>query len=384
MAVDILNRFQVRNAATYSALGQFRLDFNDVVPINQGESYIRWIELALSVTYANASTTGTIPMQQIANVIKSLRCVSGGHEFLNLTERAGECLYKGLWAAQAVQPENPGGTSVTGSGTATVRFKLLIPIGYLPGAADPDDYNVPLAELQSNQAAIEGTWANGATGGEFDGGSGKVTISAASMTATVCMIARGEKRTAAYLTWKLQSLAGREERPTAGNMFLHHLIELPDAPAGITETFVTAAGRTQVDELSFDGVRIIDQVLSDDLISDWNRKAFTAVDRLTAHSLGTTQFLPLYSPHVAMGDGHKAGQKPSSRAHPKLKVAGTDTTPTVLMIMSRLLDGRSEAESAAAIGVENYDPAKSKAKGLSKTAIDPRSPVYRRVPRKLA
>lgn len=392
MSVERIRRFQVRGAQQYSQGGEFRLDFADIPPLALGQTYVRWLELAVDVRWNNATAGAlNVPAAIGFNVIKSLKCaVPGGHTFLDLASQAGEALFKGQWIASGKLPESPGTVAVGAGGTADARYKVRIPLGYLDGALEPDDYNVPLRELQSQGAAVEGVWANGEVGGDFDVGGGGVTLVAASTrirSATIVMIARPEARVGPYLTIKLQRLAGPEERPTAGNMLVHNMIELNTPPTvaanRLTETFLAAAARTEVESLEFDGVAVREKVAAADLITIFNRKAATADDRITAHEAGTTRALPIYTPDEAFA---KATHKPSSREHPLLKLAGDGTiaNPRILMILSRMVDDRAEAESANAIGVQ-VDPGKSVAKTASKTVLDRQSGAgaFFRMPRKL-
>jgi hypothetical protein len=390
MSVERVRRFQVRGAQSYRQNGEFRLDFNDIQPLALGHTYVRAVELAVDVTWANASAGAVnVPAAVGHNVIKTLKAaVPGGHVFFDLGSQAGEALFKGQWIASGKLPESPGTVAVGAAGTATARYKIRIPIGYLDGALEGDDYNVPLRELQRAGVAIEGTWANGETGGDFDIGGGAVTLNVATAirSAVVELIARPEVRVGPYLTWKLQRLAGAEERPTAGNMIVHNFVELPtpayDAAAAsrLTETFLSAAARTEVEELSFDGVNVRESVAVADLITIFNRKAQTADDRITQHEANTTRAIPIYTPAESLA---KITHKPSSREHPMLKLGGTATTPRLLMIMSRMVDDRATMESSNALGVQAAGG--GVAKTASKTELDRKSGAgaYFRMPRKL-
>lgn len=391
MSVERSRRFQVRGAVQYAPGGELRLDFNDISPLSLGHTYVRWIELAVDVRFASAGGGNkTVPEPIAHNLIKSVRCgIPGGHTFFDLSSQAGESLLKALWMASGVRPESPGDLTVPGGGTLDTRLKIMLPLGYLPGAAEPDDFNVPLRELQRGQASIEINWANGDVGGDFDVGGGEVTVVASHTRirqATIVMIARPEARVGPYLTWKQQLLSGLEERPLAANHVLHHLLEIPTANGpganARTEVFITAAGRTQVDELSFDGINTREQVPAADVITQWNRKARTAGDRITQHELGTTEVLPIYSP---ASEAAKITHLPSAKDHPNLRVLGSLTTPRVIMVLSRLVDDRAFMDSTAYMGVQ-ADPAAAEAKTLTKTALLRSSGpgAYFRVPRKLA
>lgn len=391
MSVERTRRFQVRGAQQYTPGGEVRLDFNDLSPLSLGHTYVRWVELAVDVRFNSAAGAATVPEPVAHNIIKSIKCgFAGGHTFFDLSSQAGEALFKAIWIANGKRPESPGDIAVGAGGVANARLKVMLPIGYLYGALEPDDYNVPLRELQRGQASIEIQWANGAAGGDFDTGGGDLTVVGGGVTqirqATVVMIARPEARVGPYLTYKTQVLSGVEERPLAANHVLHHLIEIPTAngpgASALTEVFVTAAGRTQVDELSFDGINVVEQVPAADLITVYNRRAATAADRITQHEAGTTEALPIYSP--ATSDA-KITQLPSSRDHPNLKVAGSTATPRILMVLSRLVDDRAFTNSASLMGVQ-ADPMNSVAKTSTKTDL-PRSSgagAFMRLPRKLA
>lgn len=376
MSVERVRRFQVRGAQSYSANGTGRLDFNDLTPLALGHTYVRWVELAIDVTFASASGAKTVVEPQLHNVIKSLKCgIPGGHTFFDLSTQAGESLYKATWIVGGIRPESPGDLSVGAGGSASARVKLMLPLGYLPGAANPDDFNVPLRELQKGQAAIEFTWANGAAGGDFDataGGTGDVTITSAQIrAATAVLIARPEASVGPYLTWKQQLLSGLEERPLAANMILLAMLEVPtqNGPGAnaLTEVFVTAAGRTLVDELSFDGVNVIEQVAAADLITVANRRMKTAADRITQHEAGTTEVLPIY-----VSPSGKITHVPSSRDNPILKLQGTTTTPRIVMVMARMVDARAVDNSAQLLGVAVPEGG-GVAKSLTKTDVDARS-----------
>lgn len=392
MSVERVRRFQVRGAQGFANGGEFRLDFNDVPVLSLGHTYVRWVELAIDIRWANSGAGAeTVPEPLAHNVLRQLQCrIAGGHTFFDFASQAGEALLKAQWLLSGTRAESPGDAVVGAGGTLDQRYKILIPIGYLFGAAEGDDYNVPLKELQKGQASIECNWANGGAGGEFDdtaGATGEVTITAANSSvrrATIVMIARPEARVGPYLTFKSQVLAGVEERPLTGNHVVHLLAEVPTSSTVVAnrraEQFIGVA-RTSCTQLDFDGVNVVEGVDAPELVTLWNRKATTAVDRITQHEAGTTEALPIYSPHVNFA---KVTHKPSSREHPVLRLEGTPATPRLLYVMSRLLDERAEADSAQLMGVA-YDPALSSAKTLAKTelAASSKAGAYYRLPRKL-
>jgi hypothetical protein len=390
MSVERIRRFQVRGDRSFASNGEFRLDFNDVPVLSLGHTYVRWVELAIDVLWANAGGAPAVVPEPIGmNILRQIQCrIAGGHTFVDMASQAGEGLYKAIWQTEGKRGESPGNATVPAGGTVAVRYKVCIPIGYLFGAAEGDDYNVPLKELQKGQASIECNWANGAAGGDFDTGAGVVTVTAASTAvrrATIVMIARPEARVGPYLTYKQQVLAGVEERPLTGNHVVHYLGELPNhtglaAASRLTEQFIGVA-RTTITQLDFDGVNVVESIDAPDAITLWNRKAKTAVDMLTQHEAATTEILPIYSPHCEYA---KVTHKPSSREHPVLRLEGTPATPRLLYVLSRLLDERAEAESAQLMGVA-ADHAASTAKSIAKTEVsrESKAGAFYRLPRKL-
>lgn len=396
MSVERTRRFLIRGNQTYQASGDFRLDFNDVPVLALGHTYVRWVELALDINWLNTNAAAqTVPEPIAHNVLKSLQArISGGHVFYDHATQAGQALMTELWQTSGIRPESNGDAVVPGSGTnggvLTTRMKFCVPIGYLFGAAEGDDYNVTLKELQKGQASLEFVWANGAVGGNFDtatGAPGTVSIQSASIrAATIVMIARPEARVAPLLTRKTQVLSGVEERPLTANHVVHYMGEMPTWDSATaanrrTEVFITT-GRTLIQQLDFDGVNVVENVYSQDAITIWNRKASTAVDRIGQLEAGAAEVLPIYSPSVDFG---KVTHKPSSREHPVLKLEGTPTTPRLLIVMSRLLTDTNTAESANLMGVA-YDDSASVAKTLSKTDLDRKSGngAFNRLPRKLS
>ena len=388
MTIERTRRMNIRSGQAHSDGGTFRIDFKDLPKIAMGHTYVRWIELAVDVRWANATGAPVVVPEPIGhNVVANLQCkIAGGHTFLELGRQAGSTLYKACHALSGKRGETPGDVSVPAGGVFNARYKVIVPIGYLPGAADPDDFNVPLAELQENQVAIEGVWASS---GDFNTGAGGVTITSANTQirrATAVMVARNELRAAPLLTWKLQLLSGTEERPTCGNHFVHSLLEIPQwatggGAAALTETFVGTA-RTQVESFTFDGVSVVDLVDSPDLITVFNRKTYGTDDMLTQHEAGTTEFLPIYS---APTEAVKSTYKPSSVEHPNLVLVGTPATPLVLMVMSRLNTDRNVGTTAEAVGLEGFDTSKAPAKTLTKTAlpIESGAGAFERMPRLL-
>lgn len=390
MTVERTRKFQIRGAQQFTNNGEFRLDFNDLSPLSIGHTSVRWIELAVDVRWANATAGPLVIPENIGhNIIRSIQCrVPGGHTFFDLSSQAGESLLKSIWQRSGSRPESPGDVTVGAAGVFNARYKIILPIGYLFGAIEPDDYNVPLKELQRGQASVEIQWANGAAGGDFDAGAGGCTVTAANTQvrqATVLLIARSEQRVGPYLTYKQQLMSGLEERPLTANHVVHQVVEIPTAnPPGataLTEVFVTAAGRTQVDEFSFDGVNVVEQVPAADLITVSNRKMKTAADRITQHEAGTTEVLPIYTSPT---DAAKSTHAPSSREHPNLRMLGTTATPRLVYVLSRLVDDRAFMESASKLGVQ-ADPSTAQAKTVTKTALDRRSGAgaFFRLPRKI-
>lgn len=374
MSVARVRDFQVRGAASYSPNGSFRLDWSDVPPLNLGHTYARFVELALDVTWANA-TGGALSVPEYVgrNVIQYLRCeIPGGHRFISFADQAGADMAKLVWAVTGETTPGPGVVTVGAGGTAVGRYKLFLPIGFLPGSIEPDDYNVPLAEL--TKAPIEGNWANGAANGDFDAATAGVTIQSATLRATVHLLARPELRVGPYLSWRTQRLSGIEERILAADHVAHAIAELPiqthAAGTSLTEVFVPTT-RTSVNLLAFDGVPVIEQVASADLVSGFDTSLADPSSRLGAFEGGTCRFLPIYGPERRR---HKVTQQGSARINPHLRLVGTPTTPKVGMVLSRLLDGRNLAASLDAIGVPG-DRGKLRAtpKTFTKTALDPNS-----------
>lgn len=333
---------QIIGAQDYASGQTWRLRFKDVTPLEEGETYVRAVELAIDVVLeSDLAGTVDVPELVLPRIVESLvHTAPNGHQFLNLPEQAGRALVLHAWEQTGVYPEitqagKDGNVTIPNGSTITARMKLTIPFMFL-GGIEPDDCNVALRDLLLTQ--IVGRWGNADTGGIFDSGSNneRATSATTIREATAILVSRDEYRVGAYPSLVQETLAGVEQDIAVNDCLLHSLTEIRLLADGITERYVTDAQRDRI-RLRIAQRTLVDRVDAIDLVAGWNRAvARGAGDRLDQHEANTADFIPiLFAQRHPRKLTHSARV---DRIQPKLRVEGDGnlTTPTVIHFSTRL------------------------------------------------
>lgn len=333
---------QVDGQQNYTNNGIFRLRFNDVDPLEHGETYVRAIELAIDVTFSNAGgAPALLPELLIPRIVDSIQHRSSdGWPFFQLPEQAGRALVIWDWWKNGRYPEvtqvGQGNTlSIPAGGTAVARLKLTIPFTWEEGI-EPDDINVALRDLRNTQ--IECRWANADVGGIFDSGANDESATAATVVreATAVLVARDEYRVAPYPSLVQETLSGIEEDIALNDVRFHALAELALQADGITESFITDVQRDRV-RLRVGNLTLIDRVDAKDLVTSFNRTQIReAASRLPQMEANTNTFVPIL---FAQRTPRKVTHSPLVQGlQPRIRVEGDGTIsqPTYLHFSTRL------------------------------------------------
>lgn len=377
----------ITTGSSYTSGGQIAASFDQVTTPGRGRhACIRGIILELSLGIEHDAVGAvTFPEELAYRAIDTIQLQNQGHTYVDLDEQAGWMCYVADWGIGGRKPQRHGGggnISLTNGVVNTVTFGIYIPF-MLFGGEEPDDLNVSLDELLGAQLIMR--WAqagSGGGGGIFDSGANNERLTGAStIKVFLDLIGREDEvfRGGPKFTLKCWESPGQNERLPIADERLLWLFEVPIHAQGITPNRITSAERTTL-KFEVDGDTPTDLVQVAHLSRHYNRlHAKTADDMLPNHEADTSPFLPLVFPRRRP---YKISHATDVlKANPRIRFAGTDTTPKLLWLSIEKYDDAAMLKMVERAGVTiPADELMDHVSKKSKSKVDPGAEVADSLP----
>lgn len=347
-----LQKLQVQGQQAYASNQEARIAFNNVQPVGKimgGFSYALGVLLAVDVSIQDSGAAGTLNENQSFNVIDQIdfNLPWEPRPIVKLTDGgAGAAIHAWERISNGRRGHGSGNIPVTGGGsTDTYRLKIFIPFG--PNLSR-SEFWYPISLLRNGNMRIK--WA--ATGSRFGA---TVTINSATQIreALLVTVERNEFVVPPPITLETFEVPGTNESLPLAGRIPHCIAEIPVHADGLADNVITNSERTTI-TFQYDGHRYCNALQMEELIELFNQYHVTTRDeRLPDGEADTCPVLPIFTPDRP---DYSLTYLPMFEGDPRLEVAGSDTSPRLVMWHQGMND-RDRIQRAARIAGHSFSGA---------------------------